>query len=461
MRAIVIAGTASGVGKTTIATGLMGALVARGLRVQAFKVGPDYIDPTYHTWVTGRPSRNLDSWLLPEPALRASFARASADADVAVIEGVMGLYDGRLGGADEASTAAVARLLDLPVLLVVDASRQGRSAAATVLGFRRFDPRVRLVGVVVNRYASARHLATVTDAIERSTHLPVVGALGRDDALQVPERYLGLVPRFETDAGARCFRATTAAVAGGVDLERVLRLADRTAPASAAASDALPPKRPGVRARLAVARDRAFGFYYADALELLERLGLELAEFSPLADAALPAGCDGLYLGGGFPELFAAELAANGRLLGAIRSAARRGMPIYAECGGLMHLARTLTDAAGRRHALAGLVPGDVTLEGARLSLGYREAVAVRESALLRAGERVRGHEFHYSRFTRARGAASAYRIVGRKPAAEGYARGGLLASYVHVHLAGVPALAQRLVDACAAWRAMRTARAA
>jgi cobyrinic acid a,c-diamide synthase len=456
MKAFVLAGVASGVGKTTIATGLMGALRARGLRVQGFKVGPDYVDPTYHAQVTGRPSRNLDSWLLPTPALRTLYARATAAADVAVVEGVMGLYDGRHGGEAAGSTAEVAKLLDLPVVLVVDVSRQAHSAAATVLGFERLDPLVRLVGVILNRVGSDAHRTTVTEAIEAATGLPVLGAISRDASLSTPERYLGLVPRFERAEGADFFARAVAAVTAGVALDPLLALCDVAPAREAADGESVAPARP--RARLAVARDRAFGFYYADALDLLAAEGLELAEFSPLADEALPPGTDGVYLGGGFPELFAAELAANEPLLRQVRTAARRGLPIYAECGGLMYLARTLVDATGARHPLAGLVPADVSLESARLTLGYREATAAADSLLLRRGQRVRGHEFHYSRLQGLASMRPAYTIAAREPAAEGHARGSLLASYVHLHLAGTPALAARFANACAAWRTRRAA---
>jgi cobyrinic acid a,c-diamide synthase len=458
MKAIVIAGTASGVGKTTIATGLMGALVARGLRVQGFKVGPDYIDPTYHTQVTGRPSRNLDTWLLPASTLRAVFGRACASADVAVVEGVMGLYDGRHGAGEEASTAAVAKLLDLPVVLVLDAARQARSAAATVLGFRQFDRDLRLVGVILNRIGSDAHQETVREAVESATGLPVLGALRRDAVLGLPERYLGLVPRFEDSGAAEFFGRAATAVDAAVDLRRLLDLAEVGTVNSGAARSpfAAPPARP--RARLALARDRAFGFYYADALDLLTHLGLEIVEFSPLKDAALPADCNGVYLGGGFPELFGAELAANTSLIRDLRAAARSGLPMYAECGGLMYLARGVTDAEGRRHMLTGLIPAEVTLADARLTLGYRTAVATRDSLLLRRGESVQGHEFHYSRLTPSRGVPGAYAVAGRAPERDGYARANILASYLHLHLAGVPHAAARLAEACAARRAARAA---
>ena len=469
MKAFVVAGVASGVGKTTVAAGLMGALRRRGLRVQAFKIGPDYIDPMYHARATGRPARNLDSWLLPAPTLRVLFARAVADADVAVVEGVMGLYDGRHGGGDAGSTAEVARLLDLPVVLVLDASRQGRSAAATVLGFRALDPRLRLIGVVLNRVGSAAHAATLRAAVETLAGLPVLGVLHRRDALAVPERYLGLVPPAEQDAVERFLDAAATLVGEAVDLGRLLRLAERPEPAGCptALAALLPPSHatageaPGsgaeARARLAVARDRAFGFYYADALDLLAAAGLELCEFSPLAEPALPPDTHGLYLGGGFPELFAADLAANRPLLAAIRAAAARGLPIYAECGGLMYLAEQLVDRAGRAHALVGVVPATVTMHDARLHLGYRTARALRDTLLVPAGGEVRGHEFHYSAVQYAPTAPHAYRFA-ETARQEGYAHGAVLASYLHLHLASAPALAARFAAACARWRAQSTA---
>jgi cobyrinic acid a,c-diamide synthase len=274
----------------------------------------------------------------------------------------------------------------------------------------------------------------------------------------VPERYLGLVPRFENAAGAEYFARATAAVTRAVDLDALLRrshAAEVNAPVDASPFP-LTPMAP--RARLAVARDRAFGFYYADALDLLGALGLEIAAFSPLADGTLPPETDGVYVGGGFPELFAADLAANKSLLRALREAAGGGLPVYAECGGLMYLARSLVDAAGERHALASLVPAEVSLHAPRLMLGYREATGAGDSMLLSRGENVRGHEFHYSRLTTREAARPAYLVADREPAAEGYAHGSLFASYLHLHLAGAPPLAQRLVDACAALRARRAA---
>jgi cobyrinic acid a,c-diamide synthase len=312
--------------------------------------------------------------------------------------------------------------------------------------------------VILNRVGSDSHLATVRDAVESTTGLPILGALRRDPGLGLPERYLGLVPRFEESGANEFFGRAASAVERTVDLSRLLRLAESATVGRGDAPDpfAAPPTPP--RACLAVARDRAFGFYYADALDLLTHLGLDIVEFSPLDARALPVDCDGVYFGGGFPELFASDLAANTTLIRDLRAAARGGLPIYAECGGLMYLARGVTDVAGRRHALAGLIPAEVTLADARLTLGYRAAVAMRDSLLVRGGESARAHEFHYSRLVFSRGSPSAYTVTGRSPEREGYARGNLLASYLHLHLAGMPHSAARLVAACEAWRATRAA---
>jgi cobyrinic acid a,c-diamide synthase len=454
MKAFVVAGTASGVGKTTIATGLMAALRTRGLRVQGFKVGPDYIDPQFHTLATGRSSRNLDSWLVPTPTLRALFRRALRDAQVAVIEGVMGLYDGRHGGGEEGSTAEVAKLLALPVVLVVDASRQARSAAAQVLGFRAFDPDLRILGVVLNRVGSTAHRDTLIDAIESRTGLPVLGAIPRAAHLVLPERYLGLIPPSETPVRHDFAASAAETVARWVNLDALLQLADYVSPPPAREVSPFPLTPARCHGAIGVARDRAFGFYYADALELLEAAGLELREFSPLADPSLPPGVDGLYIGGGFPERFASDLAANHSLLRDLRHTARRGLPIYAECGGYMYLTRAIVDEAGQRHPMAGLIPTAVSLLDARLSLGYRPATAARDSLLWRAGEPIRAHEFHYSRCLPTRRPPPAYCVQGRDPQSEGMARGNLLASYLHVHLACTPEAPRRFAAACAKWRA-------
>ena len=453
MKAIVVAGVASGVGKTTVATGLMGALVARGLRVQGFKVGPDYIDPSYHARVTGRPSRNLDSWLLPAPTLRALFGRAAGTADVAVVEGVMGLYDGRHGGGEEASTAAIAKLLGLPVVLVIDASHQARSAAATVLGFRAFDPGVRLVGVILNRVASEAHRATVTEAIEGRAGLPVLGTLYREADLRLPERYLGLVPTGEGSTAAGYFAPGRG---GG-------RRRSRSRPSAASRRGRTRrPGRPARRFPSIPCRHGPAWRWRATApsasttrmpsicwRRTVWRCGSSAR--SPMRPCRRHRrGVPGRRI----PRAVRRRAGRRPAPPWQLRALARQGLPIYAECGGLMYLARAIVDAAGRRHPLLGLVPAEVTLQEARLSLGYRAVVAARDTLLLKAGESARGHEFHYSRFLPGRNWTPAYQVASRQPQAEGYARGNLLASYVHLHCAGQPSLARRFAAACAAWRA-------
>ena len=450
---IVVAGVHSGAGKTTIATGLMAALTARGLRVQPFKVGPDYIDPSYHTAVCGRPSRNLDGWLIGEAATVELYRRAAAHADVAVVEGVMGLYDGRSGGGEEGSTAQAAKLLGLPVLLVVDAGRTARSAGATALGFRVFDPEVRIAGVILNRVASDRHAAVVRDAVEREAGVPVLGALPRDAMLALPERYLGLVPVVEGGTAEEFFTRSRERVAQHVDLDRVLALAaTATPPRHGDASSSLFPSPPrGVRARIAVAMDRAFSFYYADSLDLLRAWGAEIVPFSPLADAALPEGCGAVYIGGGFPELFAADLAANTAMHAALRRAAGEGRVIYGECGGLMYLGETLTDADRREHPMTGLLPLRSTMSGTRLTLAYWDLTTRADGPLAPAGHRLRGHEFHWSVPDRTPTPEEALYELDRVGRLEGFRRGSVSGSYVHLHLGSDPRLAPAFVEAAAA----------
>jgi len=459
---LIIAAPSSGCGKTTLAVGVMAALSA-SWRVQPFKVGPDYIDPMYHTLAAGRPSRNLDTWMIAPARAQDMFQRAMAGADIAVIEGVMGLFDGYDGASERGSTAEVARLLGAPVVLALDVSRMARSAGAMALGYRLFDPRLNLAGVIANRVASPRHAEWVSQAIE-SAGLPVLGRVPRDDGLRVPERHLGLHTAVERQAEAQAFaRRAAEAVRAHLNLDRLIEIAQ--------AAGALPHRSPateeeealewaaagpqGEPVRIAVARDEAFCFYYEDNLDLLRAAGAEIAPFSPLRDADLPAGARGVYLGGGYPELYAEQLAANLPMRQALRRAHQAGLPIYAECGGLMALVEALIDLDGRAHPMAGLIPGQARMQR-RLTMGYREITARRDTLLLQAGQSARGHEFHYSTWEPPDSASveHAYDIApragdGESPRAEGFARGNLLASYVHVHFAARPGLAQRLVNAC------------
>lgn len=447
-RGLVIAGTASGVGKTTVTAGVVAALQRRGLRVQPFKAGPDYIDPSYHTAAAGRPCRNLDSWMLAPPVLQEVFTRACAGADVAVVEGVMGLFDGRRGQDDEGSTAQVAKLLGLPVVLVLDAGGMARSAAATVLGYCRFDPALRVAGVVLNNIGSPGHYELCRQAIEAATGIPVLGYLPRRSSLTLPERHLGLIPTVEGPAGRAFFDALADCIAAHIDLDSLLRCAVPVREPSASVvfpEQALPP-----RTRIAVAMDRAFSFYYEDSLDLLRAWGAEVVPFSPLSDTRLPDGVGGVYIGGGFPELYAAELAENRAMHEALHAAAAHGLPVYAECGGLMYLGTAIEDFDGRVHAMVGLVPARSRLHGSRLTLGYRTARARRATPLLAGGQIVRGHEFHWSALERPPTAEEAVYDLAETGTVEGFAAGSVIATYVHLHLAAAPGMAARWVETCA-----------
>ena len=437
---MVVAGTSSGVGKTTVATGLMAALRERGLTVAAAKVGPDFIDPGYHALATGRPGRNLDAWICGPHSMAPLAARAGAASDVLVVEGVMGLFDGSGDPAGPvASTAEVTGLLGAPVVLVVDAASIGASVAAVVHGFASFDPRVAVAGVILNRVGSDGHEALLRDALE-PTKVPVLGALRRSPDYAWRDRHLGLVPVVEhPDAVRRSVAALAAAVARDCDLDAVLALA-RSAPRVEAGEPAR--ARPQGRATVAVAGGPAFSFAYPDNVELLAEAGAELVPFDPVADDRLPEGVTGLYAGGGFPEVFAAALAANRPLLDDVRARIGAGMVTWAECGGLLWLARSLDG-----HALAGAVPADAAMTD-RLTLGYRRARLRVDSPLGPAGTDLRGHEFHYSTLDPP---GDALDWSGRTASGRaGFASPTLLASYVHLHLGADPGPAERFVAACA-----------
>ena len=457
-RALVIAAPASGSGKTTVATGLMAALRRRGTAVAPFKVGPDYVDPGYHTLAAERPGRNLDPVLVGADLIAPLARHGAAGAELAVVEGVMGLFDGRL--ADGAgSTAEVAALLDAPVVLVVDARGQSRSLAALLHGFRTFDAGsgpVRLAGVILNRVGSARH-EQVLRAAAAEVGLPVLGALPRRDALAVPSRHLGLVTAVEHGAAASAaVDAMAELVAAHIDLDAVLRLAAPLPP-----GPVWNPAREGPAgsahgaAPTSVFGGPAFTFGYAEHIELLRAAGAEVAVVDPLRDEALPAGTAALVLPGGFPEEHVAELGANAPLRAAVAALARAGAPVHAECGGLLYLCEQLDGVP-----MCGVLParGDMT---ARLTLGYRDAVALADSASFTVGERVAGHEFHRCVVTVRADAApvpAAWRWRGADP--EGFLAGGVHASFLHTHPAGRPESVYRFVAAAGRYRRSRPARA-
>jgi cobyrinic acid a,c-diamide synthase len=447
---LVIAAPASGSGKSTVATGLMAAL-ARTHVVQGFKVGPDYIDPMYHTAATGRPSRNLDTWMVNRDQAAVSFGRATHDVDIALIEGVMGLFDGYGAATESGSTAEVAKLLGAPVILVLDVGKMARSAGAMALGYRDFDPDLYVSGVICNRVGSERHGAWVTEAVEE-VGLPVLGCLPKSSDLHIPERHLGLHTAVERQGEVEAFLDRAGAlVAQHIDLEAVWRMARRATPITVDLPEQAAGASPCPMVRLAVARDEAFCFYYEDNLDLLRAAGADIAFFSPLRDKALPQGAAGIYLGGGYPELYGAHLAANGPMREAIRAAHAAGMPIYAECGGLMVLTQRLTGLDGTDHPMFGLLPGQSRMRE-RLTMGYQQVRAVRDCLLLRQGQSTRGHEFHYSDWVHHGPLPHAYEITsrwGEQARAEGVAQGNLLASYVHLHFGAHPDLARNFVRAC------------
>lgn len=444
MPRIVLAAPSSNAGKTSIATGLIAALTARGLTVSPHKVGPDYIDPGYHGLAAGRPGRNLDCWLTGDERIVPLFRHGSRGADVAVVEGVMGLFDGAAHPSVEpgyGSTAQVAAQLRAPVVLVVDAAAQARSVAALVHGFATFDPSVRLGGVVLNRVGSDRHEAILREALG-AAGVPVLGAVRRTEALHTPSRHLGLVPAAERSADAvRTVHALGAVVGSSVDLDAVLRLA-RTAPDlpgeawDPAAEVEQAPGRPVV----AVAGGPAFTFGYAETAELLIAAGAEVVTVDPLRDDALPEGTAALVVGGGFPEVHAGALSANVGLRTAIAELAARGGPVAAECAGLLYLSRELDG-----EPMCGVLD-TATAMHPRLTLGYRSAVALTDSVLAPAGTRVRGHEFHRTTASPAAGPTPAWQWSADGP--EGFVRGNVHASYLHLNWAGSPAMAERFVRA-------------
>ena len=447
---IVVAGVRSGVGKTTIATAIMGALTRRGFSVQPFKAGPDYIDPSYHEIACGKPSRNLDTWLLPHPTVVELFQRAASQNRISVIEGVMGVFDGHSSLTEDGSTAELAKLLDAPVILVADASKVARSVAAETLGYQQFDPGLRIAGVILNGVGSPRHLEFCQPQIEATTGLPVLGYLPRRDEFMQPERHLGLIPTVEGTVANRWYDALIAQVEETFDLDRIVQIADTCQPPRGE-TQVYPSQPQPKRARIAVARDKAFCFYYQDSLDLLEAWGAELAPFSPLEDESLPEGVGGIYIGGGFPEMFAAELSSNQAMHASIREAASRGIPIYGECGGLMYLGRSLSDLEGTMHSMVGSVPAVSAMSHKRLVLGYREVESRTESPFMGQGQRVRAHEFHWSVLEEPpTPEQSVYRVVDQENRPDGFHVGSVWATYVHIHLASNPTLARRFVDSCA-----------
>ena len=442
IRGIVVAGTHSGSGKTTVTLGLMAALVKRGLAVQPCKCGPDFIDPTLHRLATGRLSRNLDLWMSGGDFVRGCFQRHAGNSDIAVVEGVMGCFDG-----GESSSAALAKALGLPVVLVVDVRSMAESVAAVVKGFELLDPELQLAGVILNRVGSPRHLELLTGAVNRHCRAQVLGYLPREAEFAIPERHLGLHMGEEAPIRAEALTKLAATVERYIDLDRLCELAATGKVGAGEVVEAAAGS--GERSvRIGVARDRAFCFYYEDNLELLAAAGAELIEFSPLADEKLPDGLHGIYLGGGYPELYAARLAANNSMRAAIRDWSEAGKPLYAECGGFMYLTESIVDLDGNVHPMAGVYPVMARMKKGRTSLGYREATLTASSLFGKAGTVLRGHEFHYSAIDpMPESVERVYELA--DGSAEGYRIQNTLGGYLHLHFGFNVEAVQNFLGAC------------
>ena len=452
MKSIIIAAPVSGSGKTTITIGIMACLRRRGLQVAPFKVGPDFIDPGYHQLVTGQPSLNLDGWICPAETVREIFARHSADAEIAVIEGVMGLFDGISGNSDEGSTAQIARLTGSTVFLVVDAKGYARSIAALIKGFAEFDPEVRIGGVILNNVSSENHDRVLREAIESTLpSIPIIGTIIRDSRLHIPSRHLGLMTAEENELTAQYLDHLVRVIRSSIDLGMLWAIAG--------AGDHLelqPGKEaPSSDVTIAVARDRAFCFVYESNLQLFRQSGAKVIEFSPLADASLPEGISGIYLPGGYPEAYADELSANSSMKKEIREAIESGMPVYAECGGFIYLTAGITVKGDGRESLkefVGIFPVTTTMLNKRKALGYREIRLRADSILGKKGATARGHEFHYSETEEMPVEIERLYQVSKREndlGTEGYRYKNCLASYIHLHFGSNPGMAEAFVESC------------
>lgn len=450
---LVVAGTKSGCGKTSVALALMRALRRRGHAVQGFKVGPDFIDPGLHALATGRTSHNLDGWMCPPDAVRAIYARHAAGADAAVVEGVMGLFDGFSATDEAGSTAQAAKLLGLPVVLVLDAASMARSVAAMAGGYLAFDPGLRFAGVICNNAASPSHAALLAEAMAAALpRVPLLAVLPRQPAVTAPSRHLGLVTADDlSDAETRLDRLADW-LEDACDVEGIIQGIPPWDPPNGITPPA-PPARSGDVVRIGLARDRAFCFYYEENFRHLTEAGAELVPFSPLHDERLPDGLAGLYLGGGYPELSGDRLAANTGLRRAVREFCLSGRPVLAECGGFMFLMESLTDPAGTVFPMAGVFPFRAVMGDRLAALGYRQATTRVATPLGPAGTVVRGHEFHYSRLVDDDGSVPGiYALSGRLgdlDTREGFLLDRTLGSYVHLHFGSNPQAARNFVAAC------------
>lgn len=434
---MVIAGTHSGVGKTTLTLGIMAALKERGLVVQPFKIGPDYIDPSYQTFITGMPSRNLDGFMLGEDKIKYLFNKASQEKDISIIEGVMGLYDGKGSNKDDCSTASMAKLLKSPVLLVIDGRGMAASSAAIVKGYQQLDTAVHLVGVIVNNIKTARHYELIKEAIENYCEIPVLGYFPPNDQFKMSSRHLGLVPYIELEGLKDQFKTLAQEIEKYINIDKIIELSKGEALSTHFSLQPSFNKEESFELkhkRIAVAYDKAFNFYYEDNLELLRTLGLSIIYFSPLADKKLPE-CDYVYIGGGFPEIFAKELEDNYSMRASIYKAYQENMPIYAECGGLMYLGKRI-QIKNNEFEMVGIFDGISRMTDRLQHFGYCQACALKENSLTGQGDQLYGHEFHHSQFITKEEPIFRINKMGTKEQVweGGYAKQQVVASYLHIH---------------------------
>jgi cobyrinic acid a,c-diamide synthase len=444
MTGLLIGGTASGVGKTTVALAIIACLRRRGYVVQPCKGGPDFLDTTHHSRIAGRKARNLDTWMLSPQSNREVLSRAAVGADAVVVEGMMGLFDGKDGVTETGSSAEIAKMLKLPVLLVLDCAKSARSVAATVLGFECFDPDLPLAGLILNRVAGLHHYRLLESAIQARCKTPILGWLPREPGIAIPERHLGLHAAGEDEISLDAL-ANLAEAHFKVDdlLKLEFPLETIISPAAVKAESA--------QVRIGVARDQAFSFYYEDNLDLLREQGADLIPFSPIADRALPSDLDALYFGGGYPELYARELSTNTPMLDQIRAFARSGGHIYAECGGLLYLSQQLSTADGSVYPMLGILPLDMEMTSKLVDFGYVTVTFTQDCLLGPRGTTIRGHSFHYSRICSGSELAASYQVdfsLSGKQQREGFTRGNVLASYVHLHFGANPVVARHFVGA-------------
>lgn len=461
MKGFIIAGTHSGVGKTTITLGLMSVFKKKGLIVQPFKAGPDYIDPSFHRLVCNKPSYNLDTWMMGASNVKKTFANAGANADISIIEGVMGLFDGHAGCKDSGSTAHIAKILGLPVILVIDAGKMAQSAGALVYGFEKFDKDVNIAGVIFNRVGSERHFNMLKTSVEKKCRAKVLGYMPKDEEISLSERHLGLVmtEKSEIKSQKSKVKKVEDMIERFVDVDEILKCSCPIYWAHLKSPINRQTTHPLRTVRIAVAMDNAFCFYYQENLDILKKLGAEISFFSPLKDKKLPNNISGIYLGGGYPELYAKKLSANKTIMKQIKTLAQKGLPIYAECGGLMYLGKDLKDLKGAEYGMTGIFPWTSRMLEKRKAIGYREAAA--DGCLfLEKGQKIRGHEFHYSEINESSDRIKrVYRIThnppsphfnkGRQGMGEGYVYKNTLASYIHLHFASNSKFAEGFVRAC------------